>query len=255
MRKILLVGGDSFSDQHCYSYKGTDVVTWPILLAEKLDMDLVCLAQSGAGNEQIYSSMLDWLTTHGADNIGLVIAAWSKSERMDWEREGINETGRTPHWANTRVSPKGNSFHFIRKSVRNFYNFQMLCENFNVPYKHFQMISFICDYIWEHCPKDQFEKYRKICIKTLWESPQYDHINGDAFVGWPIFDEEGGFVVADKQVHVGWKAEHKLTNAIEKTRFYNGAKDRDITNVVSSMDPHPNQNGHNNIAEFVYENL
>ena len=46
MRKILLVGGDSFSDQRCSSYRKTDIITWPILLAERLGMDLECVAQS-----------------------------------------------------------------------------------------------------------------------------------------------------------------------------------------------------------------
>ena len=75
MRKTLLVGGDSFSDQRCNSYDGTDIVTWPIILAEKLDMDLVCLAQSGAGNEQIYSSIQDYVCKNNPENIGMVIAA------------------------------------------------------------------------------------------------------------------------------------------------------------------------------------
>lgn len=255
MKKTLLVAGDSFTDQRCHSYEGTGIVTWPRLLATKLDMNLACVAQAGAGNEQIYSSVLDWLTTHGSDNVGLVIAAWSKSERIDWEKNLTDDRGENPHWSNTRVSPKGNDFYFIRKSVRNFYNFQMLCEYFDIPYKQFQMISFICDYVWEHYPKPDFQKQRSKCIKTLWESPQFDSINGNNFIGWPIFGEEDGFVVADKQVHIEWKAEHKLASEKEASGFYNSAKDRDLTNVISSMDPHPNQNGHNNLAEFVYENL
>lgn len=239
MRKILLVGGDSFSDQHCYSYNGTDVVTWPILLAEKLDMDLVCLAQSGAGNEQIYSSIQDYICDNNSKNIGMVIAAWSKAERMDYELEQ-KHTRRT--WFNTRESPKGGLYYFIRKSIRNFYNLQMLCENHNIPYKQFQMISLFKDYIFENY-KQTYNTTRFECINYITDSPQFFYINQDNFIGWPIYDEGEGFVVGDLTVHKQWRDKHK--------QFKDVLHDY----VIGPNDGHPNKIGHRLIMEFIHENL
>jgi len=63
MKKILLVSGCSNTDKNFYSELHPEMdcswPKWPELLAEKLNMDCVNLAKSGAGNEYIYSSLLD----------------------------------------------------------------------------------------------------------------------------------------------------------------------------------------------------
>jgi hypothetical protein len=238
MRKTLLVGGDSFSDQRCNSYDATDIVTWPILLAEKLDMDLVCLAQSGAGNEQIYSSIQDYVCKNNPENIGMVIAAWSKSERMDYELV-MHQQSWHRSWHNTRVSPRGELYHFIRKSIRNFYNLQMLCETHDLPYKQFQMISLFMDYVSEY-HSHTYEETRLDCIKHINESSQFFHIDKSNFIGWPIYNEAGGFVVGDHTVHQQWREFHK-----------NVPQDY----VIGPHDGHPNKIGHRLIMEFIHENL
>jgi hypothetical protein len=259
MRKTLLVGGDSFSDQRCNSYDGTDVVTWPILLAEKLDMDLVCLAQSGAGNEQIYSSIQDYVCKNNPENIGMVIAAWSKSERMDYELVMHHSSRNLPRswhrsWHNTRVSPRGELYHFIRKSIRNFYNLQMLCETHDLPYKQFQMISLFMDYISEY-HSDAYKETRLECIEYINESPQFFHIDKSNFIGWPIYNEAGGFVVGDHTVHQQWREFHKLANNNPNSSFFKSAKDVPQDYVIGPHDGHPNKTGHRLIMEFIYENL
>ena len=251
MRKTLLVGGDSFSDQDCRSYADTDIITWPILLAEKLDMDLVCVAQSGAGNEQIYSSILDWICENGSDDIGMVIAGWSKSERMDYE---VLKFRYTEPWYNTRVSPRGDIYGWIRKSIRNFYNLQTLCENHNIPYKQFQMISLFVTYLSEYY-KNDFTRTRMDCIDYLNQSPQFDMIYPQNFIGWPLYKEHNGFVVGDQTVHQGWTSDNKLANDILESSYYKSVQDPYLKYVVSDTDPHPNKAGHELIMEFVYEYL
>lgn len=249
MKKFLLVGGDSFSDQGCGSYKETDIVTWPVLLAKKLDMELVCVAQSGSGNEQIYSSILDWICENGSDNVGLVLAAWSKCERMDWEKE--TEIPRP--WCNTRVCPKGNLYSWLRKSIRNFYNLQSLCEKENIPYKQFQMISLYMDHVHEYYEHNKNK--RNEVIKWMTESPQFDMIDNSNFIGWPIFDEGDGYVVGDVTVHKGWKPIHRLTNKVPESSYYGAAARTKLDYVISSQDPHPNKKGHEMIMEFIHENI
>ena len=255
MKKILLIGGDSFSDQRCNSYDGTDVVTWPILLAEKLDMDLVCLAQSGAGNEQIYSSIQDYVCAHNPESIGMIIAAWSKSERMDYElvpHRSHKRFNRT--WHNTRVHPRGELYHFLRKSIRNFYNLQMLCETHNLPYKQFQMISLFMDYVSEY-HSHTYEETRLDCIKHINESSQFFHIDKSNFIGWPIYNEAGGFVVGDYTVHQQWREFHKLANDNPDSSFFKSAKNAPQDYVIGPHDGHPNKIGHRLIMEFIHENL
>ena len=255
MKKILLVGGDSFSDQYCQSYDGTDIVTWPILLAEKLDMTLKCVAQSGSGNEQIYSSIQDYVCDHNPENIGMVIAAWSKSERMDFEHAHPRPHRKGKRtWHNTRVNPRGELYSFIRKSVRNFYNLQMLCENQGIQYKHFQMISLFKDYIHEY-HKNTYYDTRFKCIEHLTESSQFHHINKGNFIGWPIYDEAGGFVVGDKTVHKNWDDVHRLTNNKVGSSYFQTAKGVPQDYVIGPHDGHPNKAGHKLIMDFIYENL
>lgn len=246
MKKILLAAGDSFTDQNCRSYQKDKIVVWPELLADKLDMRCVNIAQAGAGNEQIYSSVLDWVCKNGPDDIGLVVAGWSKCERMDYEMWGSLK------WHNTRVSPRGNLHSWIRKSVRNFYSLQLLCEHHNIPLKQFQMISLFRDYIYEY-HKDSFKETRLGCIETLMNTEQYDYIDESNFIGWPIYDEANGFVVGDKTVHFGWKPINKLANGNPNSTFYKKAKSTEF--VVSDEDVHPNQLGHQMIMEFIHENL
>lgn len=251
MRKTLLVGGDSFSDQRCSSYTKTDIITWPILLAERLGMKLVCVAQAGSGNEQIYSSILDWICANGTDNIGMVIAGWSKAERLDYE---LTHNNKSYYWHNTRVAPRGDIHGWIKKSVRNFYNLQLLCEFNNIPCKQFQMISLFSDYISEY-NKEDFKDKRIDCINALIQSDQFDLINKENFIGWPIYNENKGFVVGDVTVHQGWKHYNKLTNNKPSSSYYNSAKDMSKDYVVGSQDPHPNKAGHELIMKFIHENL
>ena len=244
MKKTLLVGGDSFSDPH-YSENGPNNITcWPILLAKKLNMNLVCVAQSGAGNEQIYSSLLDYICDHNSEDIGLVISAWSKSQRMDFETSEHGfihySTGKRLYWNNAPINPRGSIYHFIRKSIRNFYNIQMLCERHNIQYKQFQMLPLFNDYIEEYTMGTEYQDARFKAVRYVRESAQYDHINKDNFIGWPIYDEGNGFVVSDITVH----------NKEHFSRNNNSGKF-----IIGNGDDHPNNEGHKMIMEFIYENL
>ena len=62
MRKKLLVSGCSFATKDyrssAYPQRDTSYPKWPELLAEKLDMDCIYLAFSGAGNEFIFQTLL-----------------------------------------------------------------------------------------------------------------------------------------------------------------------------------------------------
>ena len=90
-KKKLLVSGCSYS-AHWYTTKFGFPV-WPEVLGKMLDMEVINLAQCGRGNEYIYSTILDCLTKE--NNIGLVIAMWSESNRIDFEVPDSPEKRRT----------------------------------------------------------------------------------------------------------------------------------------------------------------
>ena len=71
------------------------------------------------------------------------------------------------------------------------------------------------------------EKDKQKILKMI--SDYEDKINVNNFIGWPMFNELGGFSLA-----------HKVMKA----------RDR-----ISELDSHPNKQGHERIAEFLYDRL
>ena len=75
MKKILLASGCSYTTHNYNSHYHTDMKCdwpkWPEILADKLGMDCINVGQSGAGQEYIYTSIVNDINK---ENIGLVIA-------------------------------------------------------------------------------------------------------------------------------------------------------------------------------------
>lgn len=179
--KYLIVSGDSWTDPNYYStpnrHLKCDWPKWPDLLAEKLNMQVVNLAQKGRGNEYIYSTILDKITEE-PDNIGMVIAAWSSPERRDFYSDG---------WHTITPDDTGSFLYYIQRSYRLYYSFQQICESLNLKYKQMQMLSFYCQSL--------NLKYKH--MKSIINSPYMDKINNN-FIGWPCVKELGGYSIDDK---------------------------------------------------------
>ena len=120
-RKKLVIGGCSWSDinyidlinsqegvvpVHPSKREGApltikDFPNWAQLLAKKLDMELVCLAKCGFGQQGIFSTIQDYVARHDPKEIGLCIAAWSKSQRANWQKRKLEwEDGRPNLYGN-----------------------------------------------------------------------------------------------------------------------------------------------------------
>lgn len=262
MKKILLVGGCSFTDLNFKTFVHPELDVsfpkWPEIIAKKLDMQLVNVAFSGAGNEQIYSSLLDYISLNGSENIGLVLAAWSQCQRRDYQTHEDYFKNDRNYWRNDRVDDKGDVFYWTKKSLRYFISFQNLCEQHNIPYKQFQMISlfdswlmglnkrdielanylknpenftdFMPKYIYPGDPIKDRKKLIRLLLK--YESS----INTNNFLGWPTVKDLAGFYIEEKTM-----------------------KDKDGISipelVISEIDGHPTRKGHEVIAEFIYDRL
>ena len=245
MKKILLVSGDSYTDPDWYSEfhpeLDIDWPKWPEILADKLDMNCVNLGLSGAGQEYIYNSLLEYITNPNKDisKIGLVIPAWSQCQRKDFQK------GWGGRWTNRRLDVDGDLNAWINKSLRYYSSFQILCERYKLPYLQVQMINLFNDFLGGLRPGDgevkagifgknerlnypgnvKQDKMKINKIILDYES----RLNYKKFVGWPMIHELGGYSMA-----------HKILKKRDK---------------ISDLDGHPNKQGHEKIAEFIYDRL
>ena len=254
MKKILIVGGDSFSDKDFRTFIHPELDTswpkWPELLAKKLDMKCINLAKSGAGNDYIYESLLETIQDTDKNRIGLVIAGWSQCQRRSWQES------KDLIWKNSRVDQKGDVFYWVKRTLRFYSSFQNLCERYNLPYKQFQMISLFQGWInglfqndWEvHQnilnPDPNFverhiypgDKNKDVIILQNMMLNYEKNINTKNFIGWPSLKELGGFYI-----------EHRTIRTL---------KDKAIDDlVISKYDAHPTAKGQEKIMEFIYDRL
>ena len=221
MKKILLVSGCSYTDKNYQSIYHPEMdcswPKWPELLAEKLNMECVNLGRSGAGQEYIYNSILDYTLNIKKENIGLIIPAWSGASRRDYQSN--------KNWNNILWDTKGDMIYFIQRSLRYFYSFQIFCERFNFPYKQLQMISL---YSIPH--NIVYDINIEIAKSTFTSSDYFSLLKFENFIGWPVMVKPGFFI---------------------RNKFdYNEKK-----YLISKQDAHPNEEGHKLIAQTIYENL
>ena len=259
--KYLIVSGDSNTTDNFDSITNPDLdfsyKKWPELLAEKLGMEVINVARSGQGNEFIYTTIRNEIVKiEDKSQIGLVIAAWSQAMRGDY-REVPNDydpkvnlpTTKHYHWSpwrSQRINTHGNLPGWVQKSLGHYLDFQILCERYNLPYVHFQMIE-----LYEHFiegvkpsqnevhygadpdtraiyPGDR-EKDEQNIIKMILEYEK--KLNTDKFIGWPPVEKLGGFRFKDKLDL--WSQ-------------------KDSPRRVSNIDNHPNGLGHVAICDRLY---
>jgi hypothetical protein len=266
MRKKLIVSGCSFTDKDFESMSVPDYdcsfPKWPELLAKKLDMDCINLGANGAGNNYIYSTLLEEITRTPKDEIGLVLAAWSQTNREDYQTYSwgaLQSSHRDRYnnnmeWKGTRLGRKGDLFYWIKDTLRHYISLENLCKNHNLPYKQFQMINAFEGYL-SGLHKTDYEvvanldnplfvkryKYSDVtdndlivCLNLFLEYEKI--IDTKNFIGYPPTQYLGGHTVEDKCLGSKSKAEQKGL-------------------VISEYDYHPNKKGHEKIAEFLYDRL
>lgn len=237
-KKILIASGDSWtggaywSEPDSYPY-------WPEILANKLGMDYINVGRGGKGNEFIYNQMVDTLCSTKTKRVGLAICLWSKFDRWDLYKWtfSINPKYRLQYryWSGRYTSKfwpeKTRHEKFINaiyehgdlsdggenllRSIRKYHSFQNYCELHNIPYLQGQAFR----------PSEDI-------LKEFFDCPQFDVINDNKFVGWPIYKELGGKSM--------WEVLDEVDPKQVKLR-------------VSVDDKHPNDKGHERIAELMYE--
>ncbi len=271
MKKKLIVSGCSFTDKEFVSAFSPEIdcsfPKWPEILADKLDMEVVNLAFCGAGNEYIYSTLLDGIMNTPKEEIGLVLAAWSQAQREDYQKYVKNASGQFSYddkfnkkmrWHNIRHNRQGDIFYWMIDTLRKYISFQQLCKSYNIPYRQFQMIPAFEGYLhglmkldqeifdnldnqdfnakYEYKPilRDRDEDKKKILELYL---RYQEYIDEECFIGWPPTKVLGGHCI-----------EHATMHSRKIDAVY-----PDL--VVSPHDMHPNKKGHEKIAEYLYTKI
>ena len=224
-RKVLIASGDSWTGGS--KFKPDSFPYWPEILADKLNMDFINVGRGGKGNEFIYNKMVDELCE--TKKIGLAVCLWSHVDRWDFWKWSFIVNPKNPdnilHWDERERHKKftdaiyehkdlANGGYNLLKSIRWYHAFQNHCELQNIPY--LQMQAF-------HAGRIR---------KDLLYSPQYDFIDDNKFVGWPMYREIGGKTMWDKLDEVD-PEQVKLR--------------------VSKEDLHPNDKGHEYMAKILYD--
>ena len=273
MRKKMIVSGCSFTTNNYRSgaYPNMDCSwpKWPELLGEKLNMDVVNLAFSGAGNRFILQTLTEAIERTPKEEIGLVLAAWSQANRDDWQEHFYfnHKFSNEKHlknfkWNNERTKRPGDVFFWVRETCLAYITLQNICKLYNLPYLQFQMISLFEGWLaglvkTENEIKkninnpnftDRYE-YRgdrkkdwKELVKLLLEYEQF--IDTKNFLGWPHILKLNGYTIEEKII-------------MKKKLLGDGEMDIVLNPnlIIGGIDKHPNEEGHKKIAEFIYDRL
>jgi len=262
--KKLIVSGCSYTAKDYISSAHPEMdcswPKWPEMLAKKLDMEIVNLAFNGAGNRFILQTLLEAIERTPKDEIGLVLAAWSQSNRDDWQEyyphmSFKNERFVTGYkWQNSRLNRPGDVFSWVRETLLGYVTLQNVCKRYNIPYKQFQMIELFDTWLagLKRTEKEQLEglpryeykgdkvKDKKELIKIIKDYKQF--IDTDNVIGWPQTKD-----FTDK---VCYPISFSITkNVIDKNIIDN------IDNVIGVIDEHPNAKGQEKIARFIHDRL
>tara|TARA_B100000965_G_C19435465_1_gene688389 strand:+ start:107 stop:910 length:804 start_codon:yes stop_codon:yes gene_type:complete len=266
--KKLIVSGCSFTDKNFESLSHPEYdctfPKWPELLAKKLNMECINLGANGAGNNYIYSTLLEEVTRTPKDEIGLVVAAWSQVNREDYQifvrtRPTFSFEDRfhkNMAWRNKRMDRLGHLFYWLKDTLRYYISFENLCKRHNLPYKQFQMINPFEGYLnglsktdyeilhnlnnkdfkWRYDYEQVTDNDRNFCLDLLLEYEKL--IDTKNFIGYPPITSLGGHTIEDKTLFI---------------KPGKGPNNPEL--IISEYDKHPNEKGHKKLAEFIYERL
>lgn len=278
MKKILLVSGCSYGDKDFYSDHHPDMdcswPKWPELLADKLDMVCINLCRCGAGQEYIYSSIIDKLQTIDHSKIGLVIAAWSTSPRRDYQNTNLRkykkyyEQHPEKRWLNDLIDVRGGIEYWIDRSLRYQYSFQTVCEHLNLPYKQVQMInlfqghliqSILCERVkntndpqgpynkfnntFDQLKFSQYVHHKDLKMTDLereWKNKKHNELVQYMYHS-PYYEKMNNNFI-------GWPTDKRL-GGISMNNILNSDE------RISPIDWHPNQKGQISITEYIYDRL
>jgi len=251
--KYILACGCSYTDPN---FKSTvfpnfdcNFKKWPELVGDHLDYVVKNIAQSGIGNDLIFTRTIEDII-HNHERIELVLIGWSEWHRFasyDVHFHNPESTLKPRHPKNiTRYNKASLDYYKFLWTQREFHNFvkngmatwlkrivmlQKLCDSYGI--KHIQ--ATLCGSVnrtnykpMENIIGEEINYAPGVMLNILMNNADFFNVQGENIIGWPFLEQAGGF-------------EFNRTNMIP------------IEYRVGGNDMHPNREGHEFIAQYYIE--
>ena len=250
---------------------------WSKQLADDLEMVHLCKGRSGAGNQYIFESLVDSISSVKPETIGLVVAQWSGIDRYDLELvnseylhfHGYEYTGTThigkqgvmgdnPHRETIydMISEQFENHKFqdvvamyTRKKFRYAYALQQLCNSLNIKLVQFQGTEpwWVDDgfYLYKYPVGNDHQKllddYQRMVLKSKYAKKVNTFLNNDLTFCWnyELMRREGD----------GKKNPIYRVGYNSKDNWYVGYTGKLL------FDWHPNELGHTVIKDMIKEHI
>lgn len=184
---MILVAGDSNHDKQYYDGK---VKIW----TEQIDADVLNVAKSGYGNDQICNAVIKAVEENNVDYVIVLWTIWYRVLKQPvklWNRfnelKSLENNKKYDDWLNF---DQCNDYVFS-ENMNRIYLLQSFLKNKNIPYTFYQDL-----WAWPNLQHEQ----NLDTAKQITNHPLYDLIDKDNFWGWPIFTWLGGKYLADLSV-------------------------------------------------------
>ena len=148
------------------------------IIAEDVDQQVLDIAVNGNGNDQTFNKTVDAIKQYEPN---YVIILW-----------GTNIKGDDEGWIDAhrrQITDDDGIFRMLDMTINYAHEIQKMCDVQNI--RHLQAFCSL-----EYIVSPVGEK-RESIVDFLKNHTLYDAINKDAFVGWPIFKELGGYTIKD----------------------------------------------------------
>jgi len=143
--KILITFGCSFADINLSQYKTNNIRAWPILVSDKLNMDLLSLGKGGASNSYIENCVFDAVLKYKNDD-PIIMALWTNPRRSNMGDCGSkftnlkdsdfyeNFTFDKEKYNDSDFDTKDACYRYVRASLRNIWRTRYIARNHNLEY-------------------------------------------------------------------------------------------------------------------------
>ena len=266
--KTLFASGCSFTETNMLSYvypEHRNSTCWPEELVKlfKNKWKVCNYAKSGMGNDFIATTFFEHIGNYGDPD--LVVIAWSNSSRLSISGNGDEETWLKygdytfdPIWAYHQRHKLGaywkhdkhggvwNEFAFkyyekfypdsyvnfiVKNWLKNVFIIQDYCKMHNVPYAFSQAIQPVITGLKEVSDQLKYNKgIKNYLINTFINHNLEDKINENNFIGYPTYQEIGGF---------------NLENLVRENKKFQ----------IGVGEAHPNNEAHVHIGKLYYDNI
>lgn len=234
---------------------------WPELLGKQLGIsEVVNVGKSGASNDSMFNKCYDQIAKRKPKLVCILISDWSRHSIFNYTLN-IYDLLATDYVVSTKQLPKSLDYwrdwldveksalamskklwtedlfvkDIVNNTLREIWLFQTFCEHHNIDYIIMSGLEPVIIYhltlLDKYSAVDRGITELSSYIKQTLKSPYANKLNEKNLLGWPIFEEIGGYSV--------W------------TNFVN--RQPNTVFVDDKLDSHPNALGHKVISELFYK--